>query len=67
MKLPEIITEDELGNIAELINVTFVNIRQDFISFQDNAQQIGEATMHSAAATEQSKNSLMIKHVRNST
>jgi methyl-accepting chemotaxis protein len=51
----ELITEDELGIIAKLINITFTNIRTDFISFQENADQIGEATEQAACATEQSK------------
>jgi methyl-accepting chemotaxis protein len=55
----EIITEDELGKIAELINITFENIREDFISFQENAHQIGAATIQAASATEQSKANLI--------
>jgi methyl-accepting chemotaxis protein len=51
----ELITDDELGTIAKLINITFTNIRTDFISFQENAHQIGEATEQAACATEQSK------------
>jgi methyl-accepting chemotaxis protein len=51
----ELITDDELGIIAKLINITFTNIRTDFISFQENADQIGEATEQAACATEQSK------------
>ncbi|MFT4807845.1 MAG: methyl-accepting chemotaxis protein [Glaciecola sp.] len=51
----ELITDDELGIIAKLINITFTNIRTDFISFQENAHQIGEATEQAACATEQSK------------
>jgi methyl-accepting chemotaxis protein len=54
----KIITEDELGRIAKLINITFENIREDFISFQENAHQIGEATTQAASATEQSKANL---------
>jgi methyl-accepting chemotaxis protein len=54
----ELITEDELGKIAKLINITFTNIRTDFISFQENAHQIGEATEQAACATEQSKANL---------
>jgi methyl-accepting chemotaxis protein len=54
----ELITEDELGKIAKLINITFSNIRTDFISFQENAHQIGEATEQAACATEQSKANL---------
>ncbi|MGK0305082.1 MAG: methyl-accepting chemotaxis protein [Gammaproteobacteria bacterium] len=54
----ELITEDELGKIAKLINITFTNIRTDFISFQENAHQIGEATEQAACATEQSKSNL---------
>lgn len=54
----EIITDDELGRIAKLINITFSNIRTDFISFQDNAHQIGEATEQAASATQQSKANL---------
>jgi methyl-accepting chemotaxis protein len=55
----EIITEDELGRIAQLINITFEQIRQDFINFQANAHQIGAATIQAAAATEQSKSNLI--------
>jgi methyl-accepting chemotaxis protein len=51
----ELITDDELGTIAKLINITFTNIRTDFISFQENAHQIGEATEQAACATQQSK------------
>jgi methyl-accepting chemotaxis protein len=54
----ELITDDELGTIAKLINITFTNIRTDFISFQENAHQIGEATEQAACATEQSKANL---------
>jgi methyl-accepting chemotaxis protein len=51
----EIITEDELGVIAKLMNITFSNIRADFINFQENAYQMGEATEQTASATQQSK------------
>jgi methyl-accepting chemotaxis protein len=54
----ELITDDELGTIAKLINITFTNIRTDFISFQENAHQIGEATEQAACATQQSKANL---------
>ncbi|WP_293752322.1 methyl-accepting chemotaxis protein [uncultured Paraglaciecola sp.] len=54
----EIITEDELGRIAKLINITFENIRKDFINFQENAHQIGAATEQAASATDQSKANL---------
>lgn len=54
----EIITEDELGGIAKLMNVTFTNIRTDFINFQENAHQMGKATEQAASATEQSKKNL---------
>ena len=54
----EIITEDELGGIAKLMNVTFTNIRTDFINFQENAHQMGKATEQAASATEQSKTNL---------
>jgi methyl-accepting chemotaxis protein len=54
-----IMTEDELGRIATLINITFAHIREDFIKFQDNAQQIGSATTQAASATEQSKANLI--------
>jgi methyl-accepting chemotaxis protein len=54
----KIITEDELGKIATLINITFTNIRTDFINFQENAQQMGEATEQAASATAQSKANL---------
>jgi methyl-accepting chemotaxis protein len=54
-----VMTEDELGRIATLINITFAQIREDFIKFQDNAQQIGSATIQSASATEQSKANLI--------
>jgi methyl-accepting chemotaxis protein len=53
-----VITNDELGRIGELINVTFANIRKDFISFQNNAHQIGEATIQASSATKQSKSNL---------
>jgi methyl-accepting chemotaxis protein len=54
----ELITDDELGIIAKLINITFTNIRTDFISFQENAHQIGEATEQAVCATQQSKDNL---------
>jgi methyl-accepting chemotaxis protein len=54
----EIITEDELGVIAKLMNITFANIRADFINFQENAYQMGEATEQTASATQQSKANL---------
>ena len=54
----EIITEDELGAIAKLMNITFANIRTDFINFQENAHQMGKATEQAASATEQSKANL---------
>jgi methyl-accepting chemotaxis protein len=54
----EIITEDELGRIAKLINITFEDIRADFVSFQENAYQIGVATTQAASATQQSKANL---------
>lgn len=55
----KIITDDELGRIAKLINITFENIRSDFINFQENAHQIGEATEQAASATDQSKTNLI--------
>ena len=54
----EVITEDELGVIAKLMNITFANIRADFINFQENAYQMGEATEQTASATQQSKANL---------
>lgn len=51
----EIITEDELGVIAKLMNITFANIRADFINLQENAYQMGQATEQTASATQQSK------------
>jgi methyl-accepting chemotaxis protein len=54
----EIITEDELGRIAKLINITFEDIRADFVSFQENAYQIGVATTQAASAAQQSKANL---------
>jgi methyl-accepting chemotaxis protein len=54
----KIITEDELGVIAKLMNITFANIRADFINFQENAYQMGEATEQTAIATQQSKSNL---------
>lgn len=41
-----------------LINITFKHIRADFISFQENAFQIGAATTKAASATNQSKTNL---------
>lgn len=55
----EVLTEDELGRIASLINVTFSNIRTDFTNFQTNAHEIAEATIQAASATEQSKDNLI--------
>jgi methyl-accepting chemotaxis protein len=54
----EIITEDELGKIAMLINITFKHVRADFISFQENALQVGAATTKAASATNQSQANL---------
>jgi methyl-accepting chemotaxis protein len=54
----EIITEDELGAIAKLINITFTNIRADFVNFQENAHQMRKATGQAASAAEQSKANL---------
>jgi methyl-accepting chemotaxis protein len=54
----EIITEDELGVIAKLMNITFANIRADFINFQENAYQMEQATEQTASATQQSKANL---------
>lgn len=55
----KIVTEDELGKIASLINDTFGNIRADFNSFKENAYQIGQATSSAVNATNESKDSLM--------
>ncbi|UCX04798.1 methyl-accepting chemotaxis protein [Shewanella glacialimarina] len=55
----EIMTEDELGRIAKLINITFSNIRKDFASFQENAHKIGVATIQASSASKESKDSLM--------
>jgi methyl-accepting chemotaxis protein len=55
----EVLTEDELGRSATLINVTFSNIRTDFKNFQKNAHEIAEATIQAASATEQSKDNLI--------
>jgi hypothetical protein len=41
-----------------LINITFKHIRANFISFQENALQIGAATTKAASATKQSKANL---------
>jgi methyl-accepting chemotaxis protein len=54
----ELITEDELGAIAKLINITFTNIRADFVNFQENAHQMRKATGQAASAAEQSKANL---------
>ncbi|MDT0593321.1 methyl-accepting chemotaxis protein [Glaciecola petra] len=54
-----IVSEDDLGKIAKLINVTFEHIKEDFISFQGNAQQIVKATLQAASATDQSKANLV--------
>jgi methyl-accepting chemotaxis protein len=54
----EIITEDELGVIGKLMNITFANIRADFVNFQKNAYQMGEATEQTASATQQSEANL---------
>ncbi len=55
----EIITQDELGRIAELINLTFMHVREDFNRFQLNATEISSASIQTAAAVEQSKNNLV--------
>ncbi len=55
----KIITHDELGQIAKLINLTFSTVRNDLNNFQQNAHQIGEATNQAAAATTQSKSNLI--------
>lgn len=68
----EVISEDELGAIASLINHTFLEIKQDFISFQEAANQITSATNEAAAATNQSQTNLTqlqldISNIANST
>lgn len=55
----EIITQDELGRIAELINLTFLHVREDLNHFQQNASEISSASVQTAAAMEQSKNNLV--------
>jgi hypothetical protein len=54
----KIITEDELGRIAKLMNQTFGNIRKDLMNFQENAHKIGKATEQASSATQQSKANL---------
>ncbi|MEO9944705.1 methyl-accepting chemotaxis protein [Paraglaciecola sp.] len=68
----DVISEDELGAIASLINQTFLEIKQDFISFQEAANQITSATNEAAAATNQSQTNLTqlqldISNIANST
>lgn len=68
----EVISEDELGAIASLINQTFLEIKQDFISFQDAANKITSATNDAAAAANQSQTNLThlqldISNIANST
>lgn len=54
-----IITQDELGQIAELINLTFLHVRDDFSRFQQNAAEISAASTQTAAAVGQSKSNLV--------
>ncbi|MEP0356737.1 methyl-accepting chemotaxis protein [Paraglaciecola sp.] len=54
----QVISEDELGAIASLINQTFLEIKQDLMSFQEAANQITSATNEAAAATNQSQTNL---------
>ena len=55
----DIITQDDLGQIAELINKTFFHVREDLQRFQANAIKINQASTRTAAATEQSKHNLI--------
>lgn len=52
-------SEDELGEIARLINLTFEHVKSDFAQFQDNASEIASAAMQTATATQQSKANLV--------
>lgn len=54
----EVISQDDLGKIAELLNQTFSHIRRDFSSFQQHASEISAASMQSSAAVEQSRSNL---------
>jgi methyl-accepting chemotaxis protein len=54
----KIISEDDLGKIAELLNLTFAHIREDFMSFQLHAAEISAASVQSSAAVEQSRSNL---------
>lgn len=55
----EIITQDDLGRIAKLINNTFLRLRKDFQRFQANAIEINDASTQASAAVKQSKNNLV--------
>ncbi|MDC0603191.1 methyl-accepting chemotaxis protein, partial [Aliiglaciecola sp.] len=52
-------SEDELGDIAKLINLTFEHVKSDFAQFQGNASEIASAAMQTATATQQSKANLV--------
>lgn len=52
-------SEDELGEIAKLINLTFEHVKSDFAQFQDNASEIASAATQTASATHQSKANLV--------
>lgn len=54
----EVISQDDLGKIAELLNQTFSHIRRDFVTFQQHASEISSASIQSSAAVEQSRSNL---------
>lgn len=55
----QIISQDELGEIARLINVTFEHVKQDFTQFLDDASVIASSSHQTASAVEQSKANLI--------
>lgn len=57
-EVARVISNDDLGKIAELLNQTFAHIREDFLSFQQHASEISAASVQSSAAVEQSRGNL---------
>ena len=53
-----IITQDDLGEVANLVNQTFARLREDFIQLQSSSAEIATASTQTAAATRQSKSNL---------
>ncbi|TDF37612.1 chemotaxis protein [Alteromonadaceae bacterium M269] len=54
----EKISHDDLGDIADKLNHTFKQLKEDLVTFQDYAGQVASASMESTVALEQSQNNL---------